>query len=154
MTKLELGPVRKTVACPQKYSAQAPLWKDILSNVIPLLILGYLMASLSHGAGLSWTGAYLVGALVVAGFLIFSVVVTRAWKTRYGESFLTLHEKGISGVCPKNAFHLKDFAAAYGEIRNVRVNKDRLILDTVEGRIVLFAEDAEALAEELRSLRA
>ena len=153
MKKEELGAIRKRFSCPEKYSTQAPLWKDILFNLIPVLIVGFMIASLANGAGMSAAGAYLVGALVTAGFTFFSVFVTRAWKKRYEESYMTLQEKGISGVCPVNAFHSKEFAVAYNEIRNVTVKKDRMTLDTAAGRIVLFAEEADAVAEELRKLR-
>ena len=121
MKKEELGAIRKRFSCPEKYSTQAPLWKDILFNLIPVLIVGFMIASLANGAGMSAAGAYVVGALVTAGFTFFSVFVTRAWKKRYEESYMTLQEKGISGVCPVNAFHSKEFAVAYNEIRNVRL---------------------------------
>ncbi len=153
MKKEELGAIRKRISCPEKYSTQAPLWKDILFNLIPVLIVGFMIASLANGAGMSAAGAYLVGALVTAGFTFFSVFLTRAWKKRHEESHLTLQEKGISGVCPVNAFRSKNFAVTYNEIRDVTVKKDRLTLDTTAGRIVLFAEKADAIAEELRKLR-
>ena len=152
MTAQELGAVRKRISCPEKYAKQAPLWKDILPNFLLMLILGYMIGSLSVGAGLSDAAGWILGALVTLLFTAFCVLTTRSARKQLAGSFLELREKGVSGLMPLNAFRSGEYAYAFSEIKNVTVKKDRLILTTTKRPVSLFAENAEALAAEIRSL--
>ncbi len=152
MTAQELGAVRKRISCSEKYAKQAPLWKDILPNFLLMLILGFMIGSLSVGAGLSDAAGWILGALVTVLFTAFCVLTTRSARKQLAGSFLELREKGVSGLMPLNAFRSGEYAYAFSDIKNVTVKKDRLILTTTKRPVSLFVEDAEALAAEIRSL--
>lgn len=129
-----LGAVRNTIKCPEKIAAQAPLWRDILLNLIPMLILGFVLRALSLGAGLGNLGANIVFIFFTALFTLFCVYITRLWKKRYAETHLNIHDKGLSGVCPVNAFKSQSFAFPYSDLRVVSGKKNRLTLNTASKR--------------------
>lgn len=146
----KLGKVEKTVKSPEKLTVQAPLWRDILFNLIPMLILGYMLKSLSMGAGMGAGAANAVFVIVTAGFTWFCVYISRAWKMRAAECCLKVHENGLSGTCLGNAFHSKEFSVPFSELKSVNSRKNRLILITASGQLALFADEPDQLAEELR----
>ncbi len=146
----ELGAVRKTVRCPAKYSTQAPLWKDILLNIFPMLVLAFFVKALFQGAGMSDAAAAVIFVLVAGGFTFFCVYVTRASRARYAEMCLNIHERGLSGTTLANAFKSRSFAFPYSELKDVSAKKIRLTLRAASGSYNIFADDAEALAAELK----
>ena len=151
---MELGKVEKQIRLPDKLTVQAPMWRDILSNLIPILILGYLELSLFSGAGLTYGAAVAISVLVVVLLTALAVVVTRAWKKRYAEMFLNVQENGLSGVCAGTAFKSKSFAFPYKELKSASGKKNRLTLLTASGNYTLFADNAVELAEELEQRKA
>lgn len=146
----ELGSILKTLRSPEKSYAQAPIWKDILFNLIPSAIVAFMMRALLLGAGLEEFTVNLLFVLVTAFFTFFCVFTTRSVKKRCAELFLNIHENGLSGVRLVNAFKTKSFELPFSELKDVTWAKARLILSTSSGKIMMTLDDAEAVAAELK----
>ncbi len=151
---MELGKVVKQIRSPEKLTVQAPMWRDILFNLIPMLILGYLELGLLSGAGLSNEAALALSILAVIAFTALCVAVARGWKRRFAEIVLNVHENGLSGTAAGSAFRSKSFAFPWGELKSASGKKNRLTLLTASGSYTLFADNAAELAEELEQRKA
>ena len=145
----ELGNGMKTVTPQEKITKQAPLWQDILINGALMAILGFLFGSLMGGAGLEPPLPFVLGAVVTGIFTFFCVFVNRSSKKNYAKTYLTIHERGVSGESMANAFSTKSFALPYAQLRSAVAKNLRLTLNTDGGSFFLFVDNAQALADEL-----
>jgi uncharacterized membrane protein YraQ (UPF0718 family) len=149
-----LGVIERSLRCPEKLRQQRPLGKDIavsfVSILLPMLIVGYMSASLLQGAGQSPAVAWIISGVMVLVFSFLSFWLSRSWRARYSEMVLNIHENGLSGVCAASAFKSRDFVIPYTALQNVLANKNRLTLTAGKERVTLILDEAETLAAQLR----
>lgn len=145
----ELGAVLKTARCPEKLLKAGTFWVNILTMLVP----GLLVSLFARGLLVRDLGE-LTGDLIAGGFaLLFAVMAVLfsvAMKRRYSETVLEVCENGLRGRCPANSFKSRDFAFPYSELKDVYGKKTGMILSTPERRYVLNLDGAEELAGELK----
>ena len=76
-----LGNLERTLLAPEKLRREKPLWQDILIGfvtiLLPMLIVGWMVAGLMEGAGLTRTFGWILTAMVIAVLTPFAVFVAR-----------------------------------------------------------------------------
>ena len=114
-----LGNLERTLLAPEKLRREKPLWQDILIGfvtiLIPMLIVGWMVAGLMEGAGLTRTFGWILTAMVIAVLTPFAVFVARRQTSSLIRQRLELRERGVSGVCMLNALRTREFSIPYGD---------------------------------------
>lgn len=149
-----LGAVEQTLLAPEKLRTEKPFWKDLLNGfvtiLIPMLVIGYMEASLMEGAGLGKAVGWILTGVVVVILTPLMVWLLRARTTGYIRQRMEIREQGVSGVCMMNAFKTREFAFSYAELNSVIARKNVLILTAGKEKVNLVLNEAEAVAQELR----
>ena len=152
-----LGNLERTLLAPEKLRREKPLWQDTLIGfvtiLLPMLIVGWMVAGLMEGAGLTRTFGWILTAMVIAVLTPFAVFVARRQTSSLIRQRLELRERGVSGVCMLNALRTREFSIPYGELGTVTGRKTRLTLQAGKERVNLQVEDAEAVAAEILQRR-
>ncbi len=152
-----LGNVERTLLAPEKLRREKPLWQDILIGLItvliPMLIVGWTVAGLMEGAGLTRSFGWILTTMVILFLTPIAVFIMRRQTTGFIRQRLEIREHGVSGVCMLNALRTREFSIPYGELRTVTGRKNRLILQAGKERVILNLEDAETVAAELSQRR-
>ena len=152
-----LGAVERILLAPEKLRTEKPFWKDLLNGfvtiLIPMLIVGWTVAGLMEGAGLTRTFGWILTTLVILVLTPFAVFVMRRQTTGYIRQRLEIREQGVSGVCMMNALRTREFAIPYAELQKVTGWKTRLTLQAGKERVNLQVEDAKAVAAEILQRR-
>ena len=63
------------------------------------------------------------------------------------QTYISVCENGVCGVCTANGFKNKPFSMVYGEITQVKVKGERLLLYRGKERVELTLNDAAATGE-------
>ena len=148
-----LGNLERTLLAPEKLRREKPLWQDILIGfitvLIPMLIVGWTVAGLMEGAGLTRSFGWILTGMVIAVLTPITVFFMRRQTTCFIRQRLEIRERGVSGVCMLNALRTREFSIPYGELGTVTGRKTRLTLQAGKERVNLQVEDAETVAAEL-----
>ena len=139
---MQLGNELKRDACPAKYCSQGNLFVESLPVLAASLIVAFFSGNLFQASGLDLVVTLAIEAVFVILMYGLMFLLFRGTKKRLAETYISLCENGICGVCPKNGFANRNFSLYYSQIRKVTIRADRLVLQTSEGNIALTLQDA------------
>lgn len=128
--------------CPPKYYSKVSLITDTLPVLIALVFVASVEASLLRAAGLDDAVILLVNIAFVALVYLYVFFMFRGLRSRLAETYISVCEYGVCGVYQKTGFKNDTFGLVYNEIAKMKVKKDRLLLDSPKGRVVLTLSDA------------
>lgn len=146
-----MGNEIKRDACPEKYYGKG----SALKNCIPVAI-AWLLVALSTGALLNQGGLEAAVVIIIEVVLFCAVMVLfyflfKGQAKRLAESYISVCENGVCGVCPQNGFKNKNFELAYNEITKMAVKGQRLALYAPKGNVYLTLTDAAGTAALIKS---
>lgn len=146
-----MGNEIKRDSCPAKYCDKGSLIKDSLSTLAAALIVAYFSGNLFHASGLNIAVTILIEAAVVLVLYGMTFFLFKGVKKRLAETYISVCEGGICGICPQNGFKNKEFSLTYDQISKLTVRGDRLILHSQQGVVNLTLTDAAGTAALIRS---
>ncbi|MBQ7121120.1 MAG: hypothetical protein IJO03_02530 [Clostridia bacterium] len=139
-------------SCPQKYTEQGNLFKETLPVIVMLVLVSLWSGSLFRGGGISGIATLVIEIIFVFGMYAFVFFVFKGSKKRLAETYISICENGVCGVCPLNGFKNRDFCVYYGSITNVKAKKDQLFIYSAGSKTAVFTlHNASAAAALIQS---
>ncbi len=74
-------------------------------------------------------------------------------KTRLAQTYISVCDYGVCGVCPMNGYKNKNFWLLYNEISDVSVKGEKLFINSNKGKVILTLRDAVGTASLIRNLK-
>ena len=146
-----MGNEIKRDTCPDRYLKKVNPIKDILPVAFALLVVAFFSGKLMYAGGINMVAIVSFEVLFVCLMTGFVYYVLRGSKARLAETYISVCEDGVKGICPKNGYRNKTFELTYSEIARIKVRRKRLRLYSYKGNVVLVLKDAKATAELIRS---
>ncbi len=137
--------------CPDKYFKKGNLFIDALPVLIASLVVAYFSGSLFKGSGMETAIVIVVEAVFIFGLYGLFYWFMGGMKKRLAETYISVCENGICGICPINGYKNREFSHTYSEITKVIVKGERIFIDTVSGRIALTLNDANGVGNIINS---
>lgn len=137
-----MGNELKRDMCPEKYYAKGSIIKDTLPTVIALIVVAFFSGSMFNGSGLNAVITILIEVVFVFAFYGFIFFMFKGMKQRLSETYISVCENGVCGVCTLNGYKNKTFELSYGEITKMTVKGERLFLYSGKGNVILTLKDA------------
>lgn len=146
-----MGTEIKRDQCPEKYYAKGSIIKDSIPIIISILIVAFFSGSLFSESGMDTVITIIIE--IVFSLILYSVFffMFKGTKKRLAETYISVCENGITGICPLNGYKNKSFEVHYNEITKLTVKGERLFLNTTKGKITLTLKDAAGTAAAIRS---
>lgn len=146
-----MGNEIKRDMCPEKYCSTASVFKDSISTMIALVIVAVFSGSFFNESGLDIAVTIIIEVTVVALFYGLIFILFKGMKKRLAETYISVCENGICGVCPMNGFKNRTFQLSYDEINKMVVKGERLFLYSQKGNVALTLNDAPGTAELIKA---
>ena len=146
-----MGDEIKRDRCPEKYCSKGSVIKDSIPTLIAILVVAYFSGDLFRAGGIGAAAVIVIEAVVVFGFYGLLYLFMSGIKKRLAETYISVCENGICGVCPINGYKNREFSHTYSEITKVIVKGERIFIDTVSGRIALTLNDTKGVGEIINS---
>lgn len=146
-----MGNEIKRDQCPEKYYAKGSVLKDCIPSIIILVIISFFSGNMFRQSGLNIATTIAVEAVFVILFSAFLAFMFKRIKRRQAQTYISLCENGVCGVCPLNGFKNRDFSLLYGEITKMTVKGDRLSLYSKKGNVILNLTDPAGVATIIKS---
>ena len=146
-----MGNEIKRDMCPEKYYAKGSIIKDSIPTIIALVIVAFFSGNLFNGSGLNVAITILIEAVFVCLMYGFIFFMFKGMKTRLAETYISVCENGVCGVCPLNGYKNKTFELSYNEITKMVVKGERLFLYSNKGNVALTLRDAAGTAAHIKS---
>ncbi len=138
-------------SCPEKYSKAGSLFKETVPVIVALVLVSLWSGSLFQGGGVGGAITLIIEIVFVAGMYAFLFFVLKGSKKRLSETYISICENGVCGVCPFNGFKNRDYCVSYNSITKVVVKKDQLFIYSKGDRTAVFtlhkAREAAALIQ-------
>lgn len=134
-------------SCPQKYCKKGNLFVDALPVLLAAIVVAYFSGSLFKGGGMEATVIIIIEAVFIFGIYGIFYVLMGGMKKRLAETYISVCDNGICGICPINGYKNREFSSTYSEITKVTVKGERIFIDTASGRITLTLNNASAAAD-------
>ena len=126
--------------CPEQYYCRRSLLKDILPIVIAAVIVAFFSSTLLDSAGLDWYWNLLIEFLFVMVLGVVFYCLFGGIKKRLSQTYISVCEKGISGICAVNGYKNESFSIPYEEISFASYQGDRAIIETKNGKYTFTLE--------------
>lgn len=146
-----MGNEIKRDMCPEKYYAKGSVIKDSIPTIIALVIVAFFSGNLFNGSGLNTAITILIEAVFVCLMYGFIFIMFKGMKTRLAETYISVCENGVCGVCPLNGYKNKTFELSYNEITKMVVKGERLFLYSSKGNVALTLRDAAGTSDLIKS---
>ena len=146
-----MGNEIKRDMCPEKYYAKGSVIKDSIPTIIALVIVAFFSGNLFNGSGLGIAITILIEAVFVCFMYGFIFLMFKGMKKRLAETYISVSENGVCGVCPLNGYKNKTFELTYDEITKMVVKGERLFLYSKKGTVALTLRDAAGTAALIKS---
>ena len=146
-----MGNEIKRDVCPEKYYAKGSVIKDSIPTVIALVIVAFFSGSLFNGSGMDMAITILIEAVFVCGMYGLVCLLFKGMKKRLAETYISVCENGVCGICPLNGYKNKAFELAYDEITKMVVKGERVFLYSKKGNVALTLKDAADTAALIKS---
>lgn len=144
-----MGNEIKRDMCPEKYYAKGSVVKDTIPTIIALIIVAFFSGSFSIGINAVVTIIFeIIFVCIMYAFVFFMLKGTRK---RLAETYISVCENGVCGICPLNGYKNKTFELTYDEITKMVVKKERLFLYSNKGNVFLTLKDAAGTAALIKS---
>ena len=136
--------------CPEKYcKTENPLLSS-LPVLAALVVVAFMSGNLFAGSGMSTVVTLVIECIFVGGLYAFFTVFTNGGKKRMAETYISVCENGICGICPVNGFKNRNFEITYENLRKLEVKGERLFIKTDTEKVVLTLNDAAGIAALIR----
>lgn len=147
-----MGNEIKRDMCPEKYWGKGSVAKNVLPILISLIIVDLFTGTLFvNGASVDLAVTIIMDAVVTLAFCgVFTFVFKKASKS-LAETYISVCEYGVCGICPINGYKNREFELAYDEITKLTVKGERLFLYSSKGNVTLTLKDAAGTAELIKS---
>ena len=149
-----MGNEIKKDMCPEKYYEKGSIVKDSIFPLIALLIVSVFSGNLLSEGGISVVVSIVIEVVIVCIIYGLIFLMLKGMKKRLKETYISVCEKGVCGVCPLNGYKNKNFELYYNEITKVVVKGERLFLYSKKGNVILTLKDTLNTAELIKSLSA
>jgi len=148
---MEFGNELARDTCPEKYCAQKNVFIESLPTLIAVVIVAFFSGNLFNSSGMSQVTVIVIELVFV--FVMYALMYTmfRGMKKRLAETYISVCDYGVRGICPKNGFANREFALNYGEITKIQAKGDRLFLQTQKGNVVLTLHNAAEISALIQS---
>ncbi len=135
--------------CPQKYYAKGSVIKDTIPTIIALIIVAFFSGSLSFEINAIVTIIFeIVFVCITYGFIF---ILFKGMKKRLAETYISVCENGVCGICPLNGYKNKNFELFYNDITKMVVKGERLFLYSKKGNVALTLMNAAATSALIKS---
>ncbi len=149
-----MGNEIKRDMCPEKYYAKGSIITDSIPTIIALVIVAFFSGNLFNGSGLNIAITILIEAVFVCLMYGFIFIMFKGMKKRLAETYISVCENGVCGICPLNGYKNKTFELSYNEITKMVVKGERLFLYSQKGNVALTLRDAAGTAALIKSKNA
>lgn len=149
-----MGSEIKRDMCPEKYYAKGSIVKDSIPTIVALVAVAFFSGNLFNGSGLNSVITILIEAVFVCLMYGFIYIMSKGMKTRLAETYISVCENGVCGVCPLNGYKNKTFELSYIEITKMVVKGERLFLYSAKGNVALTLRDAAGTASLIKNKNA
>lgn len=149
-----MGNEIKRDMCPEKYYAQGSVFKESVPTIIALIIVAFFSGDMFNRGGIDIVVTIIIEAAVVLILYGAIFMFLKGNKTRLAQTYISVCEYGVCGVCPLNGYKNKNFWLLYNEISDVSIKRDRLFINSDKGKVILTLRDAEGTASLIRNLKA
>lgn len=133
--------------CPEKYCSKGSVIKNSIPTIIAVLLVAYFSGDLFKGSGMQTAVVIAIEVAVVVSIYGMFYLFMNGVKKRLAETYISVCENGICGVCPINGYKNREFSYTYAEVTKVTQKGERLFIDTASGRVVLTLTNATVVAE-------
>ena len=146
-----MGNEIKRDQCPEKYYAKGNVLKDSIPVLIAIIVVAFLSGNMFRSSGLNMAVTIAIEAVVVLLFYGLFSLVFKGVKQRQAQTYISLCENGVCGICPLNGYKNRDFSLLYSEITKMTLKGDSLVLYSPKGNVVLNLTDPTGVAAIIRS---
>ena len=146
-----MGDEIKRDKCPEKYYANSNVFKDTFPTIIALLVVAFFSGNLLNGSGFNIVITLIIEFVFIGLMYGFITFMFKGIKTRLSETYISVCEKGVSGICQLNGYKNRTFELMYNEINKVDVKGERLFLYSKKGNVVLILRDTSETASLIRN---
>ncbi len=146
---MELATIGKEMAratCPKKYCTTGSVVKEVISSTLSFVIVSVAAGLFLNKGGADITVSITVGVVFVLLGTLFMTVIINGQKKRWAQTYISVCEHGVTGICPLNGYKNKTFAISYKDINDVIVKGDRLLLKTTSEKINITIERTAEIA--------
>ena len=140
---MDFGSQIKRDSCPEKYWKKGNFFVDILPVFAASLVVAVLSGDMFTGGGLHIAATIAIEAVVVLALTGTMYFITNGQKKRFAQTYISVCEGGVQGVCPVSGFKCKDFAIPYSQIQKVTAKGDRLTIVSAQGTYIVTVGDAQ-----------
>lgn len=149
-----MGNELKKDVCPEKYCAKSSIIKDSIPTIIAILVVAFFSGSFFNNSGLNIAVTIVIeAAFVILLYSIFYIFMS-GMKKRWAETYISVCENGVCGICPLNGYKNKTFELYFNEITKITVKGERLFLYSQKGVVALTLKDANGTAKIIKSKNA
>lgn len=146
-----MGNELKRDFCPEKYCAQETVFVESLPVLFAVVVVAFFSGNLFDAGGMHLAITILMEIVFAGALYGFSFFLFRGMKKRLSETYLSVCEKGVCGICPKNGYQNREFSLLYAAIDKVDVKGERLFVYSKKGNVVLTLKDAQGTATLIRT---
>ena len=140
-----MGKELRRAFCPPKYCKQGSVFAESLPTLVALVIVAFFSGSLFQAGGVNFAITVVIEILFAGLMYGFFFLFFRGMKKRLGETYISVCENGVCGVCPVNGFKNREFSLLYSQIDTITAKGERLIINAKEGNVVLTLENAPGI---------
>lgn len=139
---MQLGNELKRDFCPPKYCSQGSVFSESIPTLIAVVIVAFFSGNLFNASGMDMAITIVIEIVFAALLYGFTFIMFRKMKKRLAETYISVCEKGVCGICPQNGYKNRAFSLCYSEITKVVVKGERLFLYSEKGNVVLTLQGA------------
>lgn len=139
---MQLGNELKRDFCPLKYCSQGSVFAESIPTLIAVVIVAFFSGNLFNASGMDLAITLVIEIIFAALLYGFTFIMFRGMKKRLAETYISVCENGICGICPQNGFKNREFSLLYSEITKVIVKGERLFLYSRKENVVLTLQNA------------
>lgn len=139
---MQMGNELKRDFCPPKYCSQGNAFADSIPTLIAVVLVAFFSGSLFDASGMDFAMTLVIEIVFAAALYGFAFVMFRGMKKRLAETYISVCENGVCGICPQNGYKNREFFLLYSEISKVAVKGERLLLHSPKGNVALTLQNA------------
>ena len=137
-----MGNEIKRDMCPEKYYAKGSVVKETFPTIIALIIFALFNGSLLNKSGINIILTIIIEIIVCCVIYVLIYFLFKGAKSRLAETYISVCENGVCGICGAKGYKNKNFDLLYSEIDKLVVKGERLFLYSKKGTVILTLKDA------------
>lgn len=116
-----LGNKLKRDFCLPKYCSQRSVFAESVPPLIAVVIVAFFSGNLFNASGMDLAITLVIEIIFAALLYGFAFIMFRGMKRRLAETYISVCENGVCGICPQNGYKNREFSLRYSEITKVVV---------------------------------